>query len=339
VNAPIAQLTAYNMARTALAKARTVDEVKKIKFEADRMRAYARISKDKKLMIDAEEIRARAVREIGKMKNAQSELLAKVGRPKNGSPSDPFSKLPTLAEIGIDKHLADRARKLAAFSDGEFEEKVDDWRETEMANEGFVTGDLLKPHVHRALGTGDNEWYTPREHVDIARKVLGTIDLDPASSAIAQRTVKATTYFTKNNDGLTKKWRGKVWLNPPYSQPDIADFVAKLLSEIKAGHVTEAILLTHNFSDTKWFHAAANAARLLCFTEGRIRFVDPDGNVSAAPTNGQTFFYFGNRPAAFAAQFCEIGFVAERCGGIERPHATVLSAQFQKVRHNKEETS
>jgi hypothetical protein len=36
---------------------------------------------------------------------------------------------PTLAEAGIDKHLADRARKLGRLSDDEFEKVVTDGRD------------------------------------------------------------------------------------------------------------------------------------------------------------------------------------------------------------------
>jgi ParB family chromosome partitioning protein len=165
-----------------------------------------------------------------------------------------------------------------------------------------------KAEPHRAIGTGFNEWHTPQDVIDAARDVLVTIDLDPASTEAAQRTVRAARYFTKEDDGLTQEWRGKVWLNPPYAQPEIANFVEKLIDEYVAGRVSQAILLTHNFSDTQWFHAAARAARVFCLTKGRVRFVDTDGNL-ASPTNGQCFFYFGDRPHAFDARFCEIGFV------------------------------
>jgi DNA N-6-adenine-methyltransferase Dam len=137
---------------------------------------------------------------------------------------------------------------------------------TRKAEGGIIVPDLLKPHVHRALGTGENEWYTPKEYIDAACDVLGSIDLDPASSALAQRTVRATAYFTIDDDGLTKEWRGRVWLNPPYTQPEIAGFIAKLIAEHYAGRVIEAIVLTHNYSDTEWFHQALQAARAFCLT-------------------------------------------------------------------------
>lgn len=46
-------------------------------------------------------------------------------------------------------------------------------------------------HNHRALSTGEFEWYTPSRYIEIARAFLGAIDLDPASSKQAQKTVKA----------------------------------------------------------------------------------------------------------------------------------------------------
>ncbi len=165
-------------------------------------------------------------------------------------------------------------------------------------------------HNHRAQGTGENEWYTPQEHIDAAYKVLGSIDLDPASSEIANQRVKAGRIFTIADDGLTKEWGGKVWMNPPYAQPHIANFIEKLASEYEAGRVTEAIALTHNYTDTQWFHRAALSCAAICFTRGRIGFLSPEGK-RAAPTQGQAFFYYGAKVSDFLDAFCRIGFVVE----------------------------
>jgi hypothetical protein len=45
--------------------------------------------------------------------------------------------------------------------------------------------------VNRTSFTGNNQWFTPDEHIALARQVLGEIDLDPASHEIAQQTVEA----------------------------------------------------------------------------------------------------------------------------------------------------
>ena len=62
--------------------------------------------------------------------------------------------------------------------------------------------------------TGEVEWHTPAQWIEAARRVLGAIDLDPASSDRAQETVGAETYFTKETDGLSRPWAGRVWLKP-----------------------------------------------------------------------------------------------------------------------------
>lgn len=161
---------------------------------------------------------------------------------------------------------------------------------------------------HRSMGTGENEWYTPADHVERVRLFLGEIDLDPASSQIAQQAIQAGQYFTKEDDSLSREWFGRVWLNPPYAQPEIQQFAEKMVEEVRAGRVVEAVMLTHNYTDTAWFHIAESAASAICFTRGRIAFVSPEGE-KAAPTQGQAFFYYGTRRDEFAQAFASVGFV------------------------------
>jgi phage N-6-adenine-methyltransferase len=156
-------------------------------------------------------------------------------------------------------------------------------------------------------GTGEFERYTPAAYVEAARAVLGTIDLDPASNAQAQQTVKAEQYFTPEDDGLRQMWIGNVWLNPPYHRELQPAFVDKLIEEVKAYRVKQAIMLTNNSTDTEWFRKAASAANAICFTNGRVAFTTP-GGVAVAPTQGQAFFYFGSNVQKFAEVFREIGF-------------------------------
>jgi len=99
-----------------------------------------------------------------------------------------------------------------------------------------------------------------------------------------------------------------VWLNPPYSQPLISHFIDRLCLAYESDEIDAAILLTHNYTDTRWFHKAASVADAICFTRGRIKFYSPTGEV-AAPTQGQAFFYFGPDVHQFVRQFSDFGFV------------------------------
>jgi phage N-6-adenine-methyltransferase len=177
----------------------------------------------------------------------------------------------------------------------------------EMARE---PAELQEKRLHfRTRGTGCDEWFTPAEYIALARDVLGNIDLDPASCEVAQARVKATQYFTLETDGLKQEWHGKVWVNPPYSQPLIEHFARKIVKESEAGRVTEAIMLTNNCTDTVWFHTAEKACARICFTKGRISFESADGGKAGSPIQGQTFFYYGPNADRFRAVFSTIGFV------------------------------
>lgn len=158
---------------------------------------------------------------------------------------------------------------------------------------------------YKAQGTGENEWYTPAWLADMAREAMGSIDLDPASNEEANRTIRAATFLTKQDDGLSCEWKGNVWLNPPYERKLVECFIDKLASSYSAGLVAQAILLTHNNTDTEWFRRnVAGLAAAVCFTK-RIKFYR--GEDVASPVNGQMLSYFGPEPDRFSGVFSEAG--------------------------------
>ena len=164
---------------------------------------------------------------------------------------------------------------------------------------------IKKAHV--AHNSGNNEWYTPAHFVEAARSVMGTIDLDPASSEVANQTVKATQFFTSEDSGLEKVWRGRVFLNPPYAQPLIAQFIEKAVEQFCQGHVSEAIVLVNNGTDTAWGQALLGSAAAVCFPKSRIRFIDPMGKPSGAPLQGQMIAYLGRNRDRFFQEFGKFG--------------------------------
>ncbi len=163
--------------------------------------------------------------------------------------------------------------------------------------------------AHVANNSGNNEWYTPADYIELARQVMGGIDTDPASSEVANATVKAATFYTSEDDGRGKTWAGNVWMNPPYAQPLIADFAEAVASKIESGEIDQACVLVNNGTETGWFQRMLQAASAVCFPRSRIRFVDPDGNPSGAPLQGQAVLYMGANREAFAAAFAEKGAV------------------------------
>jgi hypothetical protein len=169
-----------------------------------------------------------------------------------------------------------------------------------------TTGEIL-PHV--AQNSGENEWYTPAPYIQAARQVMGDIDLDPASHPIANRIIGAKEFYTESDNGLARHWSGRVWMNPPYAQPAIQHFMDKMGDCIESGDVTEAIVLSNNATETRWFQRLARMASAVCFHRGRIRYLDPTGKPANTPLQGQAFLYFGPNRDDFERVFGEFGVV------------------------------
>jgi phage N-6-adenine-methyltransferase len=220
---------------------------------------------------------------------------------------------PTYEELGLDARESGFFKKLAKAAPEAFEAHITGSIER---GEKLTLRGAVAAASHAKDYDGD-ESYTPDLYVDLARAVMGSIGLDPASCELGQQVVRAKTFFTKEDEGLTQSWGGwgPLWLNPPFSPGLIEAFVEKLLAEMRApGAPDQAIVLVNASTETAWFHALANAAAHVCFPGTRINFDQPDGD-RRKKTKGnryaQAFFYFGDEAGVlrFRAEFSNIGLV------------------------------
>jgi DNA N-6-adenine-methyltransferase (Dam) len=210
------------------------------------------------------------------------------------------------------------ARELAPLKEDEAEMQKC-WRELRAEHGSKLTAAKVRLAVYQRLrldqqigivtSSLSTEYYTPQVYLDAAREVLGPIELDPASCAQANRTVRAARYFTAEEDGLAQEWHGTVYMNPPYGR-DCSKFVAKLVASYEQGNVTAAITLLSSYSsDVRWFQPLYS--HLLCFVTGRIEFDSPV-HEEARPTTGSVFAYLGPDWARFADVFGQFGAVVAR---------------------------
>jgi hypothetical protein len=71
------------------------------------------------------------------------------------------------------------------------------------------------PNIKKGLNE-DREYITNYDLTAAAHELLGGIELDVASSKVANEYVQAENYFTPSEDGLNiKDWYGRVYLFPP----------------------------------------------------------------------------------------------------------------------------
>lgn len=160
-----------------------------------------------------------------------------------------------------------------------------------------------------SLNTGCFEWYTPIEIVEVARAVLGNISLDPCSSETANEIVKADVFYTEEEDGLKKDWKGSIWMNPPYAQPLISQFCEKLVEHFTNGDVAEAITLTNNTTETRCAQALLSNSSAICLLGKRVKFIDGSGKERGTPLQGQMICYLGEDCNKFEEEFGKLGTV------------------------------
>lgn len=175
---------------------------------------------------------------------------------------------------------------------------------------------MTRPHVTH--NSGKHEWYTPPRIIKAARELMGEIDLDPASTEIANTIVQADRFITKEEDALsidvmwgTESLPVRVWLNPPYDRKLIDQFANRVLSEISIGRVSQALWLSNNATETVWGQKLLRHSEGVCFPYKRVKFLDMNLEAVGAPLQGQMIIALGNITSRrFRTAFDHIGMVA-----------------------------
>lgn len=161
-----------------------------------------------------------------------------------------------------------------------------------------------------------NERYTPRKFIILARNVMESIDLDPASCEEANLIVQATKYYDRDDDGLSKPWHGNVFCNPPYSRIKNKGashqelFIRKTYREYSDGNIYQAILLLHgNVIMNDYFEVLWQFP--ICIVRGTIYFRKPGGG-DAHDGYGNVIIYMGDNNHLFMREFSKVGTIIRR---------------------------
>lgn len=307
------ELERLSQAEHMLATIARADEAAKLADLAEAARVYARKAELGTAAVNhATVIKARALKRMAELVDAGQERGEIATQSMGGTganqyrasvPSQDTCQPATLTDLGISRQRLHEARKLEPLADEEIAEVGQ--RATQEGRE--VTVAEFKRMAHVGYNSGQSEWYTPAEYITAARQVMGTIDLDPASCPAANEIVGAREFYSEAEDGLKCTWSGRVWMNPPYSQPAIGEFCRCLASAHESGLVPEACALVNNATETAWFHQLSAVASAVCFPRGRVRFWHPE-RVSQ-PLQGQAVLYLGEKAKVFAEAFSEFGLV------------------------------
>lgn len=122
-----------------------------------------------------------------------------------------------------------------------------------------------------------SEWRTP-ENLYRELDEEFNFDLDPCTSP--ENHLGTPNSFSKKDDGLSRDWFGRVFMNPPYGRK-IAAWVKKAYDEVRSRNAELVVGLLPARTDTSYFHDyILDVAEEIRFIRGRLRF---SGAKSGAP--------------------------------------------------------
>lgn len=108
------------------------------------------------------------------------------------------------------------------------------------------------------------DWWTPAW---IFTAMGLEFDLDPCSPKGGISWIPTKKFYTEKDDGLSQKWGGRVWLNPPYGE-QTKHWLAKMHRH------RNGVALVFARTDCRWYHDYVVNADAILFLKGRIKFVD-----------------------------------------------------------------
>lgn len=115
-------------------------------------------------------------------------------------------------------------------------------------------------------------WATPQDFFD-RYDAMFNFELDVCASP---ENAKCARFFTEADDGLSQKWEGACWMNPPYGKT-IKQWMAKAYEASLRG--ATVVCLVPARTDTAWWHEYAMRGQIE-FIRGRLKF---GGHQNSAP--------------------------------------------------------
>lgn len=119
---------------------------------------------------------------------------------------------------------------------------------------------------HQSAAMDKDEWLTPPFIVNC----LGSFDLDPCSPVVRPWDT-AAHHFTVSDDGLSKMWFGRVWMNPPYGKN------TSLWLEKLSKHGNGIALIFARTETEMFFQHVWPKCNAILFIKGRLHFHHADG--------------------------------------------------------------
>lgn len=135
---------------------------------------------------------------------------------------------------------------------------------------------------HETCEGASNDWYTPREYF----AAIGlTFALDPCSPGPGHW-VPAQKIYTIADDGLSRPWRGLVFMNPPFGgRFGQVPWLEKFFEH------ANGIALVRAYTSSSWWHDLMPCAHGILFPRGKTRFIRGAAMTTVRRTTGESIHH------------------------------------------------
>ena len=131
------------------------------------------------------------------------------------------------------------------------------------------------------------------------------IELDPATEV--DNPTGAREFFTEEDDGLSREWRGNVFLNPPYGA-GFRTWAEKVHGSASAGAHIVALFPPTRAETGYWQeHILTEYLTALCYVRRRVGFLRPSGEKATSNVYGSVLHLFNGDADRFAACLGKLG--------------------------------
>lgn len=123
----------------------------------------------------------------------------------------------------------------------------------------------------RYASAGGDVWSTPPEFFAAVDR-LCRFELDAAAS---EDNALCARYWTEEDDGLSQEWKGRVFVNPPYSK--VRYWTRKAAAEFECGNADLVVMLVPVRTSTRWWQNAVKSEAQVAYVPNRLYFTSDKG--------------------------------------------------------------
>lgn len=160
------------------------------------------------------------------------------------------------------------------------------------------------------LSSACHHWHTPPSFLSLVTAVFQgqKVDLDPCSDQAAQQHICARKYYTAVDDGLSRPWEGRVFVNPPFGAEGghslSGAFFQKAEREYQQGTATEILLVLKAAIGYAWFKPILQWPH--AWLHARIAFLPHGQQARVQNPHGSIVVYLGPHVKHFCQVFSAV---------------------------------